>query len=134
MESSRARWPQENNSYKSCNWISVGLVCIVKSTSIQSDHSRNSVQLYSHAYTYLVCCNVLVVHNHGHLVDIYGFDKETRQSNASTEDAVIAYKDPVVNSTVIIMINQAIKIDSMSNILICPMQRQGHGTIVNKCP
>ena len=32
------------------------------------------------------------------------------------------------------MINQAIKIDSMHNILICPMQCRVHSTIVNECP
>ncbi len=32
------------------------------------------------------------------------------------------------------MINQAIKINSMHNILICPMQCCVHGTTVNECP
>ncbi len=39
-----------------------------------------------------------------------------------------------MHSTVILMINQAIKIDSMHNALICPMQYCVHGTIVNECP
>ncbi len=68
------------------------------------------------------------------LVDVYSFDKETKHSNACTIDVAIAYDDPVTHSTVIIMINQAIKIDSMANILVYPMQCQAHGTVVNECP
>ncbi len=49
-------------------------------------------------------------------------------------DAGTVYEHPVTHSTAIIMINQAIKIDIMTNILVCPMQCQVHGTVVNKCP
>ncbi len=59
---------------------------------------------------------------------------ETHHANASTVDAAIAYKDPVTHSTATLMINQAIKINSMHNILICPMQCRVHGTTVNECP
>ncbi len=66
-------------------------------------------------------------------IDIYGFDTETQHSNACTVDAVIAYEDPAMHSTVIIMINQAIKINHVTIILVCPMQYQVLGTVVNEC-
>ncbi len=52
---------------------------------------------------------LLVVHDHKCFV----FDKEIRHCNACTIDAVIAYKDPAKHSTVIIIINQAIKINNV---------------------
>ncbi len=39
-----------------------------------------------------------------------------------------------MNLTVIIMIDHAIKINSMTNIFICLIQCWVHGTLVNKCP
>ena len=102
--------------------VAVTPIRTVKSTRSQSTFSTISVELDSHADTCLVGSNVLVVHDHERFVDVYGFDKETRHANASTVNAAIAYEDPVTHSTVILMINQAIKIDSMHNILICPMQ------------
>ncbi len=126
--------PQGTKCYMSCDRVAVAPVRTVKSTRSQSNFSKISVELDSHADTCVVGSNVLVVHDHERFVDVYGFDKETRHVNASTVDAAIAYEDPVTHSTVILMINQAIKIDSMHNILICPMQCCVHGTIVNECP
>ncbi len=118
----------------SCDCVAVALVCTVKSTCSQSNLNNKSVELDSHAEMCVVCSKVLVVHNHECFVDDYGFDKQTRHSNACTIDAAIVYKGPVTHLTVIIMINQAIKIDSMTNILVCPMQCHVYGTVVIKCP
>ncbi len=109
--------PQWTQSYMSRDRIAVALVQTFKPTYRQSNFNQISVKLDSHADTYVVGSNVLVVHDHKHFVDVYGFDKETRHANASIIDAVIAYKDPVTHLTVILMINQAIKIKSMHNIL-----------------
>ncbi len=114
--------------------VAVAPVQTVKSNCSQTNFNEISVELDSHADTCLVGSNVLAVHNHECFVDVYGFDKETRHANASTVDAAIAYEDPITHSTVILMINQAIKIDSMHNVLICPMQCRVHGTKVNECP
>ncbi len=89
--------------------------------------------MYSHADTCVVGSNALVIRDHERFVDIYGFDKETQHANARTINAMIVYKDLVMHSKVILMINQAIEIDSMHNILVCPIQCCEHGTMVNKC-
>ncbi len=120
--------------YMSQDRAAVAPVQTVKSTCSQSNLNKISVELDSHADTCVVGSNVVVVHDHEFVVIIYGFDKDTRHANACTVDAAIAYKDPVTHLTVILMINQAIKIDSMHNILICPMQCCVHGTTVNECP
>ena len=115
--------------------LTVSTIRTVNTTCSQSNsHIRILVELDSHADTCVVGSNVLVVHDHERYVDVYGFDQAARHKNASTVDAAIAYEDPTTHSTVILMINQAIKIDSMQNILICPMQCRVHGTAVNECP
>ncbi len=117
----------------SCDCVSVALVQTVKSPCSQSNCNMISVELDSHADTCEVGSNVLVVHDHEGFVDVYGFGKETHHANACTIDAAIAYKDPAMHLTLILMINQAIKINSMHNILICPMQCGVHFTTVNEC-
>ncbi len=62
------------------------------------------------------------------------FDKEMRHTNARIVDAGIMYKDPVNHSIVIIMINQAIKIDSMTNNLVYSMQCHVYHMVIKKCP
>ncbi len=118
----------------SCVRVTNALVHTVESTCSLSNDSMISVELNSHADIFVVSSNVLAVHNHEHFIDVYGFDKETWHVNACTIDAVIAHKDPVMHLTGILIINQAIKIDSMHHILLCPMQCCVHGTTDNECP
>ncbi len=103
----------------SCDHAAVAPVQTVKSTCSQSNFNKISVELDSHADTCVVGSNVLVVHDHERFVDIYGFDRKSQRSNACTVDAAIACEDTVTHSTVILMINQAIKINSMHNIILC---------------
>ncbi len=118
----------------SCYRIAVTPVCRVKSTCSKSAHSRISVELVSHADTCVVSSNVLVVHDHGGSVDIFGFGKETQHTNACIVDVAIVYGDHITYETDIIMINQAVKIDSMKNTLVCHIQCGVHDIIINKCP
>ncbi len=118
----------------SCNWITVAQVCAVNPTHSQINHSKISVELDSHVDTCVVGSNVLIIHDHECFVDIYGFGEEIWHLNACAMDAAIRFKDLMMQSTVIIIINHAIKIDSMSNILVCSMQCQVHGTIENEYP
>ncbi len=116
----------------SSDHVAVALVQTVKCTHSQSNNSRVSVELESHADTCAVGSNVLVVCDRKYFIYVYDFDKETRHPSASTTDVPIAYKDPDTHLNVILTIDQATKINSMHNILICPMQCQVHGTIVNE--
>ncbi len=118
----------------SCVRVTNALVHTVESTCSLSNDSMISVELNSHADIFVVSSNVPAVHNHEHFIDVYGFDKETWHVNACTIDAVIAHKDPVMHLTVILIINQAIKVNIMHNILIFPMKCCVHFTIINVCP
>ncbi len=126
----RARQHQWNFSYMSWDWIAVVPVWTVQFSCSQRNHSRISVQSDSHLDTCLVNSNVLVIHHHGCYADLYGFDKASLHSNACTIDNTIAYEDPAAHFTVILMINQAIKFNSITNILVCTMQCQVRGTVV----
>ncbi len=98
-----SRAVQGNICHMSCNRIAVPPVCTLMSTCSHSHHSRVSIQLNLHADTCVVRSNVLVVHNHEHFVDVYGFNKLARHTNTSTVNVAIAYKDPITHLTVIIM-------------------------------
>ncbi len=117
-----------------CDHVAITPVQTVESTHSQSNQSRIPVELDSHADTCVVGSKVLVVHGHEYFVDVYSFDKETRHTIACTVNTTIVYKDPITHFTVILMINPVIKIDSMYNILVCPIQCYVHGIIGNKCP
>ncbi len=123
-----------NLSYASHKWFVLALACTVESICSQSNNSKISFGLDSYADTCVVISNVFVLHDNGHFVGIYSFNKETQHSNACTVDVTILYEDPVMHLTVIIMINKAIKIDIMTNIMVCPIQYQVHGMVVNECP
>ncbi len=87
----------------------------------------------SQADNCIVASNVFVVYDHECYVDVYSFQKEKQHAKACVTEAAIAYKDPVTHSTVIEMINKAIKIDSMTKMLVYPVQWCVHGTVVSEC-
>lgn len=104
------------------NTLALATICIIKYTCSHSDsHSRLLVEIDSHADTCVVGSNFLVVNDCEHYADVYGFDKATRHKNAS-----LCTKPPSLISS--------IKIDSISNILICPIPFHVHGMVVNECP
>ncbi len=108
-------------------------VCTIKSTCSQSNPIRIFFKMDSLADTFVVGSNVLVVHNHSCYVDIYSFDKEIWHQNTSTVDTAIMYEDPITHAFMILMIKEATKIDSMSNILVIPVQCCMNSTAVNEC-
>ncbi len=89
-EKQRAGRPQGNNRYMSSGQVAVAPVQTVKPTTRQSNHSRISVELDSHADTCVVGSNVLVIHNHECFVNVYRFNKGTRHSNVYTINTTIA--------------------------------------------
>ena len=106
----------------------------VKSTSSIANDKQILIELDSHADTCVVGSSTLVVHDHERLVDIYGFDHSQSHKDARTVDVAVAYDDPRSGLTSILMINQAILVDSLQNVLLCPMQCHVHGTDIDECP
>ncbi len=95
---------------------------IVTVKSLDSSlNSKIQVELDSYADTSVVGSNVLVVHDHECYVDLFGYDSKSRHKNITTVDAAVAYNDPQTGDTSVLLINQAILIPSVKNILLCPM-------------
>ncbi len=105
----------------------IDLLCnicpIVTVKSLDSSLNTNiQVELDSHADTSVVGSNVLIVHDHEGYVDVYGYNSKSRHKNVTTVDAAVAYDNPQTGDTSVLLINQAILIPSIKNILLCPMQ------------
>ena len=108
---------------------------IVTVKSLDSSHNpKIQVELDSHADTSVVGSNVLIVHDHERYVDVFGYDSKSRHKNVTTVDAAVAYDNPQTGDTSVLLINQAIMIPSMNNILLCPMQCRLNGVTVNDVP
>ncbi len=103
-------------------------------------HQTNSidykiqVELDSHTDTSVVGSNVLVVHDHAHYVDVYGYDCKSRHKNVTTVNAAVAYNNSQIGNTSVLLINQAILIPSIKNILLCPMQCHLNGVSIDDVP
>ena len=108
-------------------------IVTVKSVN-SSSKDKLRVELDSHADTTVVGSNVLIVHDHERFVDVYGYDNKSRHKNITTVDAAVAYDDPQTGNVSLLLINQAILIPSMENILLCPMQCRLNNVTVNDVP
>ncbi len=64
-------------------------------------------------------CIVLIVHDHECHIDFYEFVQMTQHKNFPTVADALFYDVPMTELTVILIINQAIKIDIMTDIFDC---------------
>ncbi len=76
----------------------------------------------------------MVVHDHKHYVDIFGYDSKSRHKNVTTVDTAVAYDDFLTGDTSVLLINQAILIPSIKYILLCPMQCHLNGVSIKDVP
>ena len=97
------------------------LLRTVKSANSKSCTNEIRIELDSHADNCVVGSNVLIIHDHERLVDVYGYNQKVGNKNARTIDAAVAYDDPNSGQTSIILINQVIQIKDLDSILACPM-------------
>ncbi len=97
-------------------------------------NSKIQVELNSHIDTSVVGSNILVVHDHKCYVDIFGYNSKSRHKNVTTVDAAVAYDDTLTGDTSVLLVNQAILIPFIKNILLCPMQCHLNGATVNDAP
>jgi len=97
------------------------------------DSSRT--ELDTHADTCVVGNNCLIVHEYDRWVTVTGYDPtQGSVKDLKVVGAVIAYDCPQTGEVIIIRINQAIHIKSMSNNLLCPMQIRMNDIKVFDCP
>ena len=79
-------------------------------------------ELDSYVDTYLVGYNCLVIHDHNRPVNAYSYDTQDGHRSAMTVDATVGYQDSQRRQKFILMINQAIHINSLESHLLSPMQ------------
>ena len=84
--------------------------------------SKPKGELDSRADTCVVGDNCLVIHDHNRLVNVYSYNPKNRHRSAKTVHATVGYQDPQICQNFILMINQAIIINSLENHLFCPKQ------------
>ena len=98
-----------------------------------ADSSRT--KLDTHADTCFVGSNCLVIHEYDRYVTITGYDPKQRSvKDLKVIGAVIVYDFPQTGEVIIIRINQAMYIESVSNNLLCPMQIRMNDIKVFDCP
>ena len=101
--------------------------------SVSGDESRTEAD--SHADTFVVGKNALIVHDFNRPVNVVGYDESNGSvSNCRTVSAALAHDDPVSGEVVILMVHQAISIPTMENNLLCPMQLRMNDVAVSEIP
>ena len=85
------------------------------------------VELDSHADTYSVGDQCLVIHNHNRPVNAYGYDPKLGLKHAHMVDAAVAYDQPVMDQVLIFLINQAIE-------MICLIKYHMNCALINELP
>ena len=96
--------------------------------------SKPKVELDSHADMCVVGDNCLVFHDYNRPVNVHKYDLKDGHRSAKTIDAAVGYQDPQSGQKFLLMINQAICIDSLVNCLLCPMQCHLNGVQINEVP
>jgi hypothetical protein len=106
--------------------------------NVGSACSRNDilkVELDSHADTCVVGRNVLIVNEHDtRVVNVSGFDPSQPARSAKIVDCAVKYICPGTGEIILLTINQALHIPELEHFLLCPMQCQVNGVVIDKCP
>ena len=89
--------------------------------------SKLKVELDSHADTCVVGDNSLVIHYHNKPVNIYIYNSKNGHRSAKTVDVPVGYQEPQSEQKFILVMNQAICINGLENLLLCPMHYHLNG-------
>ena len=92
-------------------------------------------ELDTHADTCVVGRNCLIVHEYNRWVTVTGYDPKLGcVKDLKVVAAVLAYDCPKTGEVIILRLNQAIYIKSMSHNLLCPMQLRMNDIKLFDCP
>ena len=92
-------------------------------------------ELDSHADTCVIGKNALVINDYEKTVNVTGYDESLGTMNdRRIVSAAVAYDRPDNGQTIMLIINQAIEIETMNNNLLNPMQMRMNGVKVNEQP
>ncbi len=108
----------------------------VKNVSYKINDSdyETTLELDSHADTFVSGRNALIILDYQRPMTIVGYDESLGTKTYATVSGVVAYDDPQSGRMLHLVIHQAIHIPHLDYHLLCPMQCCVHDVIVNNLP
>jgi hypothetical protein len=82
---------------------------------------ETTLELDSHADTYVLGRDALIILDYNRPVSIVGYDESLGSKTYQTVSGVVAYNDPQTGRTLHLIINQAMHIPHLDHHLLCPM-------------
>ena len=117
--------------------MSVATVRSVKLGRIAALTLQNNeswMELDTHADTTVLGRSCLLIQDFDKNVSLSGWNASVGSTECPTVTGVVAYDHPYTGITYMLVWHQAIYLDSMENHLVCPMQCQVNGVVVNDTP
>ena len=107
---------------------------IVASMEVDSETGGQSrTELNSHANMPVVGREAMVVERSGRTVEVSPFTPDYKPINVEIVDAVIQYDSPLDGREYILVVQNALRVQSMKNNLIPPFIMSENGIMVNEC-
>ena len=104
----------------------------VRVTFVTSDSKGSTLYLYSHADTYVLGANTLVIQYHGRPVNFLSCYPYLVDRTYQTVSGVIGYDHPILGQTYHLVIHQAISITHLDHHLLFTMQARVNDVTINK--
>jgi hypothetical protein len=108
--------------------------CIKSAIKSNDPTYEMTLELDSHADTWVLGQHALITLDHNRPVAVMGYDESLGTKTYKTESGVVAYTDPKTGRTLHLIIYQAIHVPLLDHHLLCPMQCCVNDVIVDKTP
>jgi hypothetical protein len=107
----------------------------IKSTITSNDPNyETTLELNSHANTYVLGWHALITLDHNRSVPIRGYAESLGTKTYKTVSGVVAYTNSKTGRTLHLIINQAIHVPHLDHHLLCPMQCRVNDVILDETP
>ena len=106
----------------------------VRVTSVTSNSKYSTLDLYSHADTFVLGANALVIQDHGRPVNLLPYNPALGDRNYQTVSGLIGYDHPITGQTYHLVIHQAISTTHLEHHLLFPMQALVDDVTINEIP
>ena len=103
-------------------------------SSLASNDIDTSLELDSHADTYVIGKYCLILNDYERPVTVYGYERALGAKSFRTLSAVLGYIDPKSGQTYHLVIHQVIKIPHLEHSLLFRMQCRMNGVEINETP
>ena len=92
------------------------------------------MEIDNHADTTVLGDKCLVIHDFNRPVDVNGYDPTSGSQECATITGATAYNQPVTRYTYMLVWNQAMHFNNLTNHLLCPMRSIIQGVKINELP